>query len=129
MKGWMDMRVYFMSVFLLGFLIISVCPSPAADADITAGIPSEAPSIVGEVTVVTLPMVVVEENPAEPHGSAKANVRITDTTQVLRQGEGVVGAAALQVGQKVKVWFAGPVMESYPLQATAGVIVIGPDGF
>jgi hypothetical protein len=45
---------------------------------------------------------------------------------VVRQGEGIVGTTDLQVGQQVKVWFAGPAMESYPLQATAGVIVIEP---
>ena len=34
-----------------------------------------------------------------------------------------MSATELRVGQLVKVWFTGPVMESYPLQATAGVIV------
>lgn len=48
------------------------------------------------------------------------------STQLLHQGEGVVDTTQLRVGQRVKVWFTGPVMESYPLQATAGVIAIEP---
>lgn len=88
--------------------------------------PCTPPSIIGQTTAIALPMIVVEEKPTEPHGSAKARVRITDGTKVLRRGEGVVSAAELRVGQQVKVWFTGPVMESYPLQATAGVIIIEP---
>ena len=46
---------------------------------------------IGQVTAIALPTIVVEEKPTEPHGSAKAGVRITEGTQVLRQGEGVGG--------------------------------------
>jgi len=124
-----NMRTYLVGVLLFSALISSACSSAATDPsapDVTVAIPRTAPSIIGQVTAIALPMVVVEEKPAEPHGSAKASVRITDGTQVLRQGEGVVGTTELRVGQQVKVWFTGPVMESYPLQATAGVIVIEP---
>ena len=58
--------------------------------------------------------------------AAQVIQRIRQTTEILRQGEGVMGITDLRVGQKVKVWFDGPVMESYPSQATAGVIVIEP---
>lgn len=115
-----NMRTCPMTALLSGALLLSAC-SPV----VTASIPRTTSSITGQVTAIALPMVVVEENPGEPHGSAKARVR-TKATQVLREGDGVVDVTTLGVGQQVKVWFTGPVMESYPLQATAGVIVIEP---
>lgn len=122
-------RNHLVSTLLFSSLISSGCsptvPDPSVP-DATAAIPRTPPSIIGQTTAIALPMIVVEEKPTEPHGSAKARVRITDGTKVMRRGEGVVGAAELRVGQQVKVWFTGPVMESYPLQATAGVIVIEP---
>jgi hypothetical protein len=114
---------------LFSSLISTGCSPTVTDplvSDATAAIPRTTPSIIGQVTAIALPAIVVEERPTEPHGSVKARVRITNGTQVLRQGEGVVGATELRVGQQVKVWFTGSVMESYPLQATAGVIVIEP---
>lgn len=120
-----NMSICSVSIFLFGVLIASA-RSAAADSLLHDGTPRTTPSIIGQVTAIALPTIVVEEKPTEPHGSAKARVRITDGTQVLRRGEGVVGATELRVGQQVKVWFTGPVMESYPLQATAGVIVIEP---
>ena len=122
-------RAHLVSALLFSFLISSGCSPAVTDpsvSDATAAIPRTTPSIIGQVTAIALPTIVVEEKPTELHGSAKARVRITNGTQVLRRGEGVVGAAELRVGQQVKVWFTGPVMESYPLQATAGVIVIEP---
>ena len=118
------MQTYFVNALLFGVLINSTCSLAATDST-TPEVLITTPSIVGQVTAIALPMVIVEENPAESHGSDKARVRVTDGTQVLRQGE-VVGIAELQVGQQVKVWFTGPVMESYPAQATASVIVIVP---
>ena len=122
-------HAHLVSTLFFSFLVSSGCSPAVTDpsvSDATAAIPRTTPSIIGQVTAIALPMVVVEEKPTEPHGSAKAGVRITEGTQVLRQGEGVVSATELRVGQQVKVWFTGPVMESYPLQATAGVIVIEP---
>lgn len=122
-------RAHLVSTLLFNSLISSGCSPAVTDpsvSDATAAIPRTTPSIIGQVTAVALPTIVVEEKPTEPHGSAKAGVRITDGTQVLRRGEGVVGVTELRVGQQVKVWFTGPVMESYPAQATAGMIVIEP---
>lgn len=120
-------RAHFLSVLLLSILIGSggsFAVKVPSVSNATATIPRTAPSIIGQVTAIALPTIIVEEKPTEPHGSAKARVRITNDTQVLRRGEDGMGTAKLQVGQQVKVWFIGPVMESYPLQATAGVIVI-----
>ena len=122
-------RAHLVSALLFSSLISSGCSPAVTDpsvSDTTAAISRTTPSIIGQVTAVALPTIVVEERPTEPHGSAKARVRITEGTQVLRRGAGVVGATELRVGQQVTVWFTGPVMESYPLQATAGVIVIEP---
>jgi exosome complex RNA-binding protein Csl4 len=99
------------------------------------GIPVEPASIAGRVTAVKrsgerIGSVRVEERPTEAAGSAKAVVRI-------RQGTSVIGAPpdgrsadfnALRVGQWVRVWFVGPVRESYPVQADAGTIVIDSIG-
>jgi len=35
-----------------------------------------------------------------------------------------VGFNFLEVGQQVETWFSGPIMESYPMQATASQVVI-----
>ena len=87
-------------------------------------IPDTTPSIVGQITAIALPIIVVEENAAEPQGSAKASVRMVVSTRVLRLDKNVASAADLRVRQRVRVWFVGPALESYPAQATAGTIVI-----
>lgn len=120
------MRAYSVTALLFSALIIAAC-SPAEMDPAPPDITRTKPSIIGKITSVALPVVLVEENPAEKHGSDKAAVGITDRTTVLRQGGDRVGTSELRVGQRVKVWFIGPVMESYPAQATAGAIVIEPD--
>jgi heat shock protein HslJ len=94
------------------------------NSDFSAGIPRNPPSIIGVITTVALPDVLVEENPAESSGSAKASVRVTAETRILRHDGTVAGVSALHAGQRARVWFTGPVAESYPVQATGGVIVI-----
>jgi hypothetical protein len=57
----------------------------------------------------------------------KASVTITEETRIFEQegqGRRAVTFEALQVGQRVEARFTGPVMESYPVQATAREIVI-----
>jgi hypothetical protein len=66
----------------------------------------------------------VEEKPDEASGSAKADVRVTGTSKVLRRDGSVTDATEFRIGQKLKVWFTGPVAESYPVQSNADVIVI-----
>ena len=99
-------------------------PTEAGISANRASIPDTPPSIVGQITGITLPTVMVEENPTEAHGSAKASVRIKTDTRVVHRQRGSVGSKELKIGQRVKVWFSGPVMESYPAQASAAVIVI-----
>lgn len=57
----------------------------------------------------------------------QANVRLTDETKIYKkQGNKLVAAslANIAAGTIVEVHFEGPVAESYPVQATAGKIVI-----
>ena len=58
---------------------------------------------------------------------SRYSVTITDETLIFRQdGDNLRQAdfKALENKQWVKVWFAGPVLESFPMQATAGQVVI-----
>ena len=86
------------------------------------------PSIIGRITAVTSSgdgagTIRVEERPEDASGSAKASVRISQGTAITRSGERA-GFDALRVGQWVRVWFSGPVAESYPVQATGSAVVI-----
>ena len=57
----------------------------------------------------------------------KAKVTVTSETRLfIAQDEGRKPAsfADLKEGQKVEAHFVGPVLESYPVQATAGEIII-----
>ncbi|MGH7477800.1 MAG: hypothetical protein ACRELD_16155 [Longimicrobiales bacterium] len=94
--------------------------------------PDQAPHIRGTITqveaVAGVPhRILVEEVPGQPSGDQKAWITIAGDTRILRvDGDTYREAAAaeLQDGQIVEAWFDGPVMESYPVQARAGVIVI-----
>ena len=119
-----NIRTAYISVPLFCIFLGSACSTPSQDSSVTVAIPDTVPTIIGQITAIALPMIVVEENPAESYGSAKARMRITPDTQVLRLDKGAASTADLRKGQKVRVWFVGPVMESYPMQGTAGMVVI-----
>ena len=97
-------------------------------------IPDAPASIAGRVTAVqqsgdSVRSVRVEAQPAASTGSAKAVVRITQSTTVIGSpATGTADFTALRAGQWVRVWFVGPVRESYPVQANAGTIVIDSIG-
>lgn len=92
----------------------------------TAVLPTEAPSIWGLVTAIgpgrTL---MIEENPSLKSGSAKAHVKVPENTEIWDRGSGARRSFEdIRQGGTVSAWFTGPVAESYPVQATARVIVI-----
>lgn len=62
----------------------------------------------------------------------QAMVTVTNATRIVEQVDGAqrsVTFDTLQVGQTVEVQFTGPVMESYPVQATASeVVILQPTG-
>jgi hypothetical protein len=93
--------------------------------------PNGPPSIRGTITSLTpiagQGVILVEERPRDQAGSNKASVTVNAATRIYR---GRVSASTkasfsdLQAGRLVEVWFAGPVLTSYPVQATASVILI-----
>jgi hypothetical protein len=100
-------------------------PTPSADgrADITG--------VVRELTRTGAddgrPVLLVVGDPSATNSVDRASVRVTPGTTVwgpAGEGRDELSAADLAVGQRVAVWFTGPVAESYPVQATAGDIEI-----
>jgi hypothetical protein len=90
----------------------------------TAGLPDEPVSISGVVTEIGADgRVRVEGRPVHQSAYDKAVMRIEEARIVHRSGAAAT-AADVAVGQRVSAWFTGPVMESYPVQATASVVVI-----
>lgn len=74
-------------------------------------------------------VVLVEEKPAEETGSRKDSVTVTNATRLFeRRGRDLarIRFDDLEVGQRVRAWYTGPVAESYPRQAAAGLIVVHP---
>lgn len=113
------------------FVLLAACTQPPATTDALsvelAGIPDDAPSICGVITALTPDkQVVVEKDPGAEYGSAKAVVRLQESTRVLFRDGMAADPSELAVGQTVSAWFEGPVAESYPVQAAAGVVVIEP---
>lgn len=91
--------------------------------------PTSPPSIEGRVTAVDragerIGSIRVEANPAETSGSDKAVVRITQATNIVRGDSVRADFGSLARGQWVRVWFIGPVRESYPVQADAALVQI-----
>lgn len=92
--------------------------------------PGEQGGITGFVTEVSGTSVLIENDPLEESGSDKASVEITPDTRISRQqGQDQVPATPedLEAGQLVEATFSGPVAESYPVQATAGSMLILED--
>jgi len=93
--------------------------------------PNGPPSIRGTITSVRplggQGVILVEERPQDRAGSDKASITVNAATRIYR---GRVSTSTkgsfsdLRNAQVVEVWFAGPVLTSYPVQATASVIVI-----
>jgi beta-N-acetylhexosaminidase len=113
------------SLFLLGAVLMLAVACTTKSTEL----PSEPESIAGRVTAVDLEagrtgVIRVEANPDDSAGSDKAVVRVTESTTVRAPASTNVESAELRVGQWVRVWFTGPVRESYPVQADAGTIVI-----
>ena len=80
-----------------------------------------------DVATNTIGTILIEENPDENWGSAKARMRITNKTKIFKRLGQDLGPATfdeLKIRQRVEAWFVGPVAESYPVQATGDVIVI-----
>lgn len=58
--------------------------------------------------------------------SDKASVRVTPDTLVFTPGGSKGDAGLIEVGVGIRVWFDGPVAESYPVQGTARAVQVAP---
>jgi hypothetical protein len=111
------------SLWLIAIALACKAPPPK--------IPDGPPSIEGRVTAVQksgegIGRINVDAGSAGAAGLAKAAVRITEHTTVIGLPPRKLKSDlnALQPGLWVRVWFVGPVGQSYPVQANAGIIVI-----
>ena len=103
---------------------------PEQPGALNAGVPGDAASIIGEVKQVeggAQPRLLVEQIATRSAGHPIAWISVPTRARILvrRGGEVSRGSAAdLTVGTQVQVWFTGPVAESWPVQATAGTVLI-----
>jgi hypothetical protein len=97
-----------------------------------APLPNDAPFMTGTITAIGRVAegwtVRVEERPQDASGSAKGVFRVGERTEVRRAAGGSARPDDLREGQRVRVWATGPVMESYPVQAGARLVVIDAEG-
>ncbi len=67
----------------------------------------------------------IKAHPAHPSAYQAASVKVTGETEMVREkSREKLHFADLEKGMLVKVWFQGPVAESWPVQATAGKIAV-----
>ncbi len=119
------MRPALTSLLAAASLWLTACKEP------TRSIPTTPASIVGRITALDrdgerIGDMRVETQPNDSSGSPKAVVRISQRTIVTTPTLTRADYNDLKVGQTVRVWFTGPVRESYPVQAEAGTVVIDP---
>jgi hypothetical protein len=95
-------------------------------------LPTEPPFMSGTVTAVGRVAegwsVRIEERPGDVTGSAKGVFRVGSNTAVRRATGSRAPSEELREGQRVRVWVSGAVAESYPVQASARLIVIDAEG-
>jgi hypothetical protein len=111
---------------LLAAALVAGCGMPSG-----ATLPSETPSIEGTIQQSSAIQggrrILVEASPQVAGREPAAHVTVLAGAAVLAgTGETVVRASVdeLVVGARVRVWFTGPVAESFPVQATAGTVLI-----
>lgn len=99
----------------------------------STGTPAEPAGITGKVTAVTRPtdpsvarLTILVEGGDQPAGavSDKASCAVTDNTTIRRENGDAATADDLKLGTSVRVWFTGPVAESYPVQGEASYVEI-----
>lgn len=120
-------RLFASLVVLIGFV-----SAFAKDEDKISirGMPiSVAPATDEEKQAGIIGTMLVEGTKAKDTEHDKAFIKITKTTKIfIKSGKDLKPAKFedLKGGQKMEVQFVGPVAESFPVQATAGKIVILP---
>ncbi|MPZ72020.1 MAG: hypothetical protein GEU74_02110 [Nitriliruptorales bacterium] len=113
-------------VRLVLVVILTGCADAGGGQQVTRP-PAGEPYIDGTVKRVEPPESI---QVGERGGGNEAVLRITPQTRLLREfGGGYEPAvfADLREGQAVSVWVAGPIAESFPVQAAADAVVITRD--
>ena len=113
-------RLLFVFTILIGsvFLLLAGCSSGSAN---------KIPDLVGWIDSLQQPQgeepgrIVV--NSPDNNTSDIFLVTVTAKTTIRKQMQNV-GFDSFNIGQKVEIWFSGPIMESYPAQVSAAKIVI-----
>jgi ABC-type glycerol-3-phosphate transport system substrate-binding protein len=112
-----------------GVLALAACLAAAACGG-TPGEPDESPGVIGTIQQiqndVSPPRFLVEQVANRNAGEPVAWVEIVEHTRIYERVDGRLAslpADVLQVGDQVSVWFAGPVRESWPVQAVGGTII------
>lgn len=121
---------------IIGFVLCAAICAAASSCGDSAGLPTEptAPvGIAGRITSVVPSgnfrgTILVEFDPSSPSSGPKALVTVTGASIILLVSRDEGEFRALQLGQWVRVWFDGPVAESYPVQGTAATVVIDSAG-
>ena len=85
---------------------------------------ADTPDLRGVITARAGETIRVETTPGDSAGSAKAVVGLTRLTWITSARGDQLSPDALLVGQRVAVWFTGPVAESYPIQGEGLRIIV-----
>jgi len=118
----MSDRVDFTGYVLFASL---ACAGLAACADAArTSVPAGSASFAGRIEGRDGNSILLVAPTVQPAGADRASVRLHPGTRVLDAAGAAATTDDLRVGQDVRAWFDGPVMESYPVQATAGTIII-----
>ena len=118
-------------------LALAALGAPAcSDSPTAPTIPGIPPDITGRITSIVPTgsfsgQVLVEALPGQPNVGRKGLVAINGSTVVFVLKSGDASGfdsngefRNLATGQWVRVWYAGPVMDSYPEQGTAATLVV-----
>lgn len=124
-----------MAMFALAACVAAAaCSGAPGEPDgpgLSASVPANAADIIGSITQVQGTegrlRILVEQVPTRSAGYPIASIAVGRETDVIRRADGATSRGSsgeLVVGQRVQVWFTGPVAESYPVQATAATVLI-----
>lgn len=111
------MRTWSLVLLALAFAGCGPASAPTRPADIT-GIVTRVSAATGGLQLL------VEEDPSDTAGSAKASVRTDASTRWFITGGAAFDPSQLRQGTRVSVWFDGPVATSYPVQAKGSDVLV-----
>jgi predicted small lipoprotein YifL len=133
----MKTRIAILALSALVVIALAGCgsasPGPGPDDPGTGPSSPDEPASISGVIVMLTPgagggTLLIESDAPAPGQYDAASVRVSEETVLLaREADGtyaLIGFDRLAVGLSVEAWFVGPVAESYPVQATAGTLVV-----